>query len=42
VIANRLKVFSETIDPVLKYYQDLGRLMKIDAEADVEEIYKKI
>jgi adenylate kinase len=42
VIANRLKVFSETIDPVLKYYQDLGRLMKIDAEADVDDIYRQI
>ena len=42
VIANRLKVFSETIDPVLEYYQDLGRLMKIDAEADVDEIYRQI
>jgi adenylate kinase len=42
VISNRLKVFAETIDPVLKYYQDLGRLMKVDAEAAVDDIYKQI
>jgi len=42
VIKNRLQVFSETVAPVLKYYQDLGRLMKVDAELSVEEIYKQI
>lgn len=42
VITNRLTVFKETVDPVLKYYQDQGRLMKVDAEAAVEEIFKQI
>lgn len=42
VITNRLKVFSETINPVLKYYQDLGRLMKVNAESSVDEIYNQI
>jgi adenylate kinase len=42
VITNRLKVFTETVDPVLKYYQDLGRLMKVDAEGAVDEIYNQI
>lgn len=42
VITNRLKVFNDTVEPVLKYYQDLGRLMKVDAEESVEEIYKLI
>jgi adenylate kinase len=42
VIKNRLKVFTETINPVLKYYQDLGRLMKVDAEAEVDAIFNKI
>ena len=42
VITNRLKVFKDTVDPVLKYYQDLGRLMKVDAEGSVDEIYKMI
>lgn len=42
VITNRLKVFKETVDPVLEYYQDLGRLMKVNAESSVDEIYSQI
>lgn len=42
VITNRLKVFAETIDPVIKYYQDQGRLMKVDAESAVDDIYNQI
>ncbi len=42
VITNRLKVFEDAISPVLKYYQDLGRLMKVDAEKSPDEIYEKI
>jgi adenylate kinase len=42
VITNRLKVFTDAIDPVLKYYQDLGRLMRVNAEASVDEIFNKI
>ncbi len=42
VILNRLKVFTDTVNPVIKYYQDLGRLMKVDAEGSVDEIFKLI
>ena len=42
VIFNRLTVFKETVDPVLKYYQDLGRLIKVDAEANEDEIFYQI
>jgi adenylate kinase len=42
VITNRLTVFKDTVDPVLKYYQDLGRLMKVDAEGSVDEIFNMI
>jgi len=42
VIINRLTVFKETVDPVLKYYQDLGRLIKVDAEANENEIFFQI
>ncbi len=42
VIKNRLSVFKDTVDPVLKYYQDLGRLMKVDAEGSVEGIFNQI
>jgi adenylate kinase len=42
VITNRLKVFQDTVEPVLKYYQDLGRLMKVDAEQSPDVIYNQI
>lgn len=42
VITNRLKVFQDTVDPVLKYYQDLGRLMKVDAEMSPDVIFNQI
>ena len=42
VITNRLTVFKDTVDPILDYYQDLGRLIKVDAEASEDEIFKQI
>lgn len=42
VISNRLQVFQDTVNPVIKYYQDLGRLMRVDADESVDEIYKMI
>jgi adenylate kinase len=42
VIQNRLQVFQDTVNPVLKYYQDHGRLMRVDAEKPVAEIFSEI
>jgi adenylate kinase len=42
VITNRLNVFEQTVSPVLEYYQDQGRLMRVDAEKSVDEIFKQI
>jgi len=42
VIKNRLQVFQDTVSPVLKYYQDLGRLLKVDAEMFPDEIFNMI
>ncbi len=42
VIKNRLQVFQDAITPVLKYYQDLGRLMRVDAEKTEDEIFNQI
>jgi adenylate kinase len=42
VIKNRLQVFQDSITPVLKYYQDLGRLMRVDAEKTEDEIFNQI
>ncbi len=42
VIQNRLQVFQDSISPVLKYYQDLGRLMKVNAEQAPDAIFDQI
>lgn len=42
VILNRMSVFKNTVDPVLKYYQELGRLEVVSADAPEDEIYKII
>lgn len=42
VIKNRLQVFEDTVSPVLSYYQDHGRLMRVDAEKSVDEIFNEI
>ncbi len=42
VIKNRLQVFQDTVSPVLRYYQDLGRLLKVDAEMFPDEIFNMI
>jgi len=42
VIVNRLKVFQETIKPVLDYYQETARLIKINADKSEAEIFKQI
>jgi len=42
VIKNRLQVFQDTASPVLKYYQDLGRLVKVNAELTPEKIFDLI
>ncbi len=42
VISERLKVFHEAISPVLKYYQDLSRLLRIDAEMPVDKIFNQV
>jgi adenylate kinase len=42
VIKNRLQVFQDTVSPVLKYYQDLGRLVRVDAEQFPDVIFNLI
>lgn len=42
VIENRLLVFKDSVSPVIKYYQDLGRLMRVDAEESADKIYNQI
>jgi adenylate kinase len=42
VIKSRLRVFKETIDPVISYYQDLNRLARISAELEEDRIFAEI
>lgn len=41
-VLTRLNVFKETIDPILEYYQSLGRLEKIDAAGDPVGVFEQI
>ncbi|KAA3608215.1 MAG: adenylate kinase [Planctomycetota bacterium] len=38
VIQNRLRVYSETTEPLVAYYREQGLLVEIDADRTVEEI----
>jgi adenylate kinase len=42
VIENRLRVYHQETVPLLKYYQDQGRLITIDASGTIEEVQEKI
>lgn len=42
VISNRLNVFENTIGPVIQYYQDLNRLIEVDAQDSEADIFNKI
>lgn len=42
VVRNRMKIFHESIEPMLAYYESKGKLLKIDAMGSPDEIYNKI
>jgi adenylate kinase len=42
VIRNRMDVFTSTIEPVLKFYKDLGILKTLEADQNVEDVYESI
>ena len=42
VVLNRLKVFSEAISPMLKYYESMKRLITIDATLSEDNVFSKI
>lgn len=41
-VGNRLKVFKETIDPILEYYDSMGRLKRVEAGDRPADIFEKI
>ena len=42
VISARLKVYYDNIDPVLKNLEDTGKLIKINGEQSISDVYKEI
>jgi len=41
-VSTRLGVYDELTKPLLDYYEQTGRLEKVNGEGDLEEIYRKI
>jgi adenylate kinase len=42
VIGKRLEVFEAQTKPLIKFYQELGLLRAVDADADVDTVFKSI
>ena len=40
VVTNRLKIFKDTVDPMLAFYEKKGVLVKIDASLHESEVFK--
>jgi adenylate kinase len=41
-VKNRLKIYKESTEPVLKYYEGQGRLSRVDASKGSEEVLKEL
>ena len=41
-IANRLEVYRSRTEPLIEYYRSRGKLISIDAEGTVDEVYERI
>lgn len=42
VVANRLKIFAETVEPMLAFYKSKGALVEIDASVQEEEVFSEL
>lgn len=42
VIADRLKIYDNETAPLLKFFEERGKLVSVDGNADVEEVYSRI
>ena len=42
VIADRLKIYHKEVAPLLKYWDDDGRLIKVNGEQDIKKVQKDI
>ncbi len=41
-IANRLDVYRENTEPLIDFYRDLGKLVTVDAEGSIDEVYGRL
>lgn len=41
-ISNRLNVYRENTEPLINFYRDRGKLMTIDAEGSIDEVYGRL
>ncbi len=42
VVVNRLKIFTDTVEPLISFYAKKGVMVELDASRDESEIYKEI
>jgi adenylate kinase len=42
VVVNRLKIFTDTVEPLISFYKKKGVLVELDASRDESEIYKEL
>lgn len=42
VVRDRMRVYNETIGPVVKYFSDLGRLCMVNADQSLEQVFNEI
>jgi len=41
-ISNRLEVYRENTEPLIEYYRERGKLLTVDAEGPVNEVYDRL
>ena len=41
-ISNRLNVYRENTEPVVEFYRQRGRLITVDAQGSIDEVYVRL
>jgi len=41
-ISNRLEVYRESTEPLIEYYRERGKLLTVDAEGPIDEVYDRL
>jgi len=42
VVRKRMSVFGETMNPVREYYEQMGVLVEINADQDLDDVYSEL